>query len=86
MQKQFLKGLAELLEEGAVQLLRDRNDDGNGLPILAAVGQLQFEVRDCLTLHLTSSHFVFWKVVEYRLKAEYGVESTLEPLGYTIAR
>ena len=39
-----LKGLTELLEEGAVQMLRDRGDDGNGTPILAAVGQLQFEV------------------------------------------
>ena len=53
----------ELLDEGAVQMLRDRGDDGNGSPILAAVGQLQFEV------------------VEYRLQAEYGVESRLEPLG-----
>jgi peptide chain release factor 3 len=49
-------------------MLRDRGDDGNGTPILAAVGQLQFEV------------------VEYRLKNEYGVESRMEPLGYTMAR
>lgn len=42
--KKFQKGLSELLDEGAVQMLRDRNDDGNGNPILAAVGQLQFEV------------------------------------------
>jgi peptide chain release factor 3 len=42
--KKFQKGLSELLEEGAVQMLRDRGDDGNGTPILAAVGQLQFEV------------------------------------------
>lgn len=33
----------QLLDEGAVQLLRERNDDGNGNPILAAVGTLQFE-------------------------------------------
>lgn len=59
-----VKGLAELLDEGAVQMLRDRGDDGNGTPILAAVGQLQFEV------------------VEYRLKAEYGVESRLEVRSY----
>lgn len=26
------------------------------------------------------------QVVEYRLRAEYSVESILEPLGYTIAR
>ena len=27
-----------------MQLLRERDDDGNGNPILAAVGQLQFDV------------------------------------------
>jgi len=42
--KKFQKGLSELLDEGAVQMLRDRGDDGNGTPLLAAVGQLQFEV------------------------------------------
>lgn len=42
--KKFQKGVSELLDEGAVQMLRDRDDDGNGTPILAAVGQLQFEV------------------------------------------
>eukprot|EP00981_Chlorochromonas_danica_P010193 scaffold3054_cov152-Ochromonas_danica.AAC.2 len=42
--KKFQKGLSELLDEGAVQLLRDRFDDGTGIPMLAAVGQLQFDV------------------------------------------
>ena len=42
--KKFQKGIKELLDEGAVQMLRDRNDDGNGTPLLAAVGQLQFDV------------------------------------------
>jgi peptide chain release factor 3 len=42
--KNFRKGLNQLLEEGAVQLLRVREDQGNEDPILAAVGQLQFEV------------------------------------------
>lgn len=37
-------------------------------PILAAVGQLQYEV------------------VQYRMQAEYGVETSLEPMTYTIAR
>ncbi len=37
-------------------------------PILAAVGNLQFEV------------------VTHRLKAEYGVDSELEPLSFTAAR
>lgn len=42
--KNFRKGLSQLLEEGAVQMLRRREDEGNENPILAAVGQLQFEV------------------------------------------
>ncbi len=41
--KQFRKGIAQLDEEGAVQVLRDQ-DLGEQAPILAAVGQLQFEV------------------------------------------
>jgi peptide chain release factor 3 len=40
------QGLKELLDEGAVQMLRDRSDDGSGSPLLAAVGQLQFEVSE----------------------------------------
>lgn len=42
--KAFRKGLDQLLDEGAVQCLRQRNDEGGGPLILAAVGQLQFEV------------------------------------------
>ncbi|KAG5175270.1 PRF3, plastid translation release factor RF3 [Tribonema minus] len=42
--KNYNKGLTQLLDEGAVQLLRERSDDGNGSPILAAVGTLQFDV------------------------------------------
>lgn len=42
--KNFRKGIDELLQEGAVQLLYERNDQGQTSPILAAVGQLQFEV------------------------------------------
>ena len=41
--KQFRKGLEQLDEEGVVQVLRDADFDGSA-PILAAVGQLQFEV------------------------------------------
>ncbi len=41
--KQFRKGIAQLDEEGAVQVLRDP-DLGDQAPVLAAVGQLQFEV------------------------------------------
>ncbi|MGA1554520.1 MAG: peptide chain release factor 3 [Ilumatobacteraceae bacterium] len=41
--KQFRKGLAQLDEEGVVQVLRDPHL-GDSAPVLAAVGQLQFEV------------------------------------------
>lgn len=41
--KQFRRGLQQLDEEGVVQVLRDP-DMGDAEPILAAVGQLQFEV------------------------------------------
>lgn len=66
--KSFRKGIDQLLDEGAVQALRQRNDEGGGPLMLAAVGQLQFEV------------------VQARLKNEYGVESIMEPLTYTMAR
>lgn len=42
--KSFRKGLDQLLAEGAVQALRHRGDEGGGPLLLAAVGQLQFEV------------------------------------------
>mmetsp|Transcript_1671 Transcript_1671/g.1984 ORF Transcript_1671/g.1984 Transcript_1671/m.1984 type:complete len:426 (+) Transcript_1671:48-1325(+) len=66
--KAFQKGMDQLLAEGAVQSLRQRNDDGGGPLILAAVGELQFEV------------------VQARLLNEYGVESRLEQISYTLAR
>jgi peptide chain release factor 3 len=65
--KQFQKGIQELREEGAVQIMYSV-DDFKRDPILAAVGQLQFEV------------------VQFRLLSEYGVETRLEPLGYSVAR
>jgi peptide chain release factor 3 len=65
--KQFLKGLGQIEEEGAIQLFYPVAS-GRREPILAAVGALQFDV------------------VRYRLQAEYGVETALEPLGYTAAR
>jgi peptide chain release factor 3 len=40
--KQFRRGLAQLDEEGVVQVFRD--DDGSTEPVLAAVGALQFDV------------------------------------------
>jgi len=65
--KQFQKGVSELQEEGAVQILSSI-DEFKRDPILAAVGQLQFEV------------------VQFRLLSEYGAETTLEPLAYSLAR
>lgn len=65
--KQFQKGVSELREEGAIQIMYSV-DDLKRDPILAAVGQLQFEV------------------VQFRLQNEYGVETRLEPLGYSVAR
>jgi peptide chain release factor 3 len=41
--KQFRRGVAQLDEEGVVQVLRDR-DIGDQAPVLAAVGPMQFEV------------------------------------------
>jgi peptide chain release factor 3 len=41
--KQFRRGIAQLDEEGAIQVLRDETD-GDRAPVLAAVGRMQFEV------------------------------------------
>lgn len=65
--KQFQKGIQELREEGAIQIMYS-TDDFKRDPILAAVGQLQFEV------------------VQFRMLSEYGVETNLEPLPYSVAR
>jgi peptide chain release factor 3 len=65
--KQFRKGVSELREEGAVQIMYSI-DESRRDPILAAVGQLQFEV------------------VQFRLLNEYGVETLLEALPYSVAR
>ena len=65
--KQFHKGVLELREEGAVQIMFSA-DESKRDPILAAVGQLQFEV------------------VQFRLQNEYGAETSLDPLPYSVAR
>jgi peptide chain release factor 3 len=65
--KQFQKGVTELREEGAVQIMYSI-DEAKREPILAAVGQLQFEV------------------VQFRLKAEYNVDTLLDPLPFSVAR
>ncbi|AMW30230.1 peptide chain release factor 3 [Arthrospira platensis] len=65
--KQFNKGITELREEGAIQIMYSQ-DDSKRDPILAAVGQLQFEV------------------VQFRMQNEYGAETRLELLPYSVAR
>ncbi|NRB06615.1 MAG: peptide chain release factor 3 [Richelia sp.] len=65
--KQFQKGVSELREEGAVQIMYSV-DEAKRDPILAAVGQLQLEV------------------VQFRLQNEYGVETILDVLPYSVAR
>ncbi len=65
--KQFRKGVSELKEEGAIQIMYSV-DEAKRDPILGAVGQLQFEV------------------VQFRLQSEYGVETSLDLLPYTVAR
>ncbi|WP_246941627.1 peptide chain release factor 3 [Bacillus pinisoli] len=64
-QKQFQKGLTQLVQEGAIQLFRSLHLEEY---ILGAVGQLQFEV------------------FEHRMKGEYNVDITIQPMGSKIAR
>ncbi len=60
--KSFDKGTLQLIDEGAIQMLKPLGGEGD--LIFAAVGQLQFEV------------------MQYRLKDEYGVETSLSQLPY----
>ncbi len=66
-QKAYRKGLSHLLAEDIVQGFYPK-DDMRNVPLLGAVGPLQFEV------------------LQYRLKDEYGVETTLEQKQWTILR
>ena len=60
--KQFRKGLAQLDEEGVVQVLRDP-DLGDTAPVLAAVGRMQFEVFSHRKAYLARAHRVDPKMV-----------------------
>ncbi|MEO5657897.1 MAG: peptide chain release factor 3 [Nitrospiria bacterium] len=59
--KAFDKGMAQMAEEGTVQILRSLTETDW---YIGAVGRLQFDV------------------LQYRLKHEYGVETTLDPLPF----
>ncbi|MCT4598390.1 MAG: peptide chain release factor 3 [Vallitalea sp.] len=65
--KQFIKGVTQLSEEGAIQVFKRPNIGVEEL-IIGVVGVLQFEV------------------LEYRLKNEYGVEISKQPLSYRFIR
>ncbi|HBP37882.1 MAG TPA: peptide chain release factor 3, partial [Clostridiales bacterium] len=65
--KQFLKGIEQLAEEGAIQVYK-QPDIGTETYIVGVVGILQFDV------------------LEYRLKAEYGVDIRQTGLDYRYAR
>ena len=65
--KQFLKGIEQLAEEGAIQLYK-QPDIGTETYIIGVVGVLQLDV------------------LEYRLKAEYGVDIRMTGLNYRHAR
>ncbi|MCL1964232.1 MAG: peptide chain release factor 3 [Firmicutes bacterium] len=65
--KQFVKGVTQLSEEGAIQVFK-RPEIGREELIVGVVGVLQFDV------------------LEYRLRAEYGVEIRREPLEYRFVR
>jgi peptide chain release factor 3 len=65
--KQFIKGVTQLSEEGAIQVFKRPNIGVEEL-IIGVVGVLQFEV------------------LEYRLKNEYGVEISKQPLAYRFIR
>jgi peptide chain release factor 3 len=65
--KQFLKGIDQLAEEGAIQVYK-QPDIGTETYIIGVVGVLQLEV------------------LEYRLKAEYGVTIRTSGLNYRQAR
>ena len=65
--KQFLKGIDQLAEEGAIQVYK-QPDIGTETFIIGVVGVLQLEV------------------LEYRLKAEYGVDIRQSGLNYRHAR
>ncbi|OGS36211.1 MAG: peptide chain release factor 3, partial [Elusimicrobia bacterium RIFOXYA2_FULL_69_6] len=65
--KRFRTGLEHLLQEGVVQPF-SLHGASSGVPLLGAVGPLQFEV------------------LQYRLQAEYGAKSRLEPAPWQVVR
>jgi peptide chain release factor 3 len=72
--KQFRRGIAQLDEEGVVQVLRD-DDIGDQAPVLAAVGPMQFEVAQ----HRLENEFgapVELSATSYRVARRTDEEST----------
>ncbi|MGF1600222.1 MAG: peptide chain release factor 3 [Acidimicrobiales bacterium] len=82
--KQFRKGIVQLDEEGAIQVLRDQ-DLGDQAPVLAAVGPMQFEVASYrlenefgAPAELTATRFTIARLTDEassaRLRAMQGVD------------
>jgi peptide chain release factor 3 len=65
--KRFNKGIEQLMQEKVVQRFYDLHGDER-VPLLGAVGPLQFEV------------------VQFRLQSEYGADSSMESLPWTVTR
>ncbi|WP_298211295.1 peptide chain release factor 3 [Ferrimicrobium sp.] len=72
--KQFRRGVDQLEREGVLQVLYE--GDGDPLPVLAAVGQMQFEVFQYRMEH------EFGALIEY-LSTPYRVARTITPEGVT---
>lgn len=94
--KQFERGLVQLVEEGAIQLLVD-TDARRREPILAAVGQLQFDVvRFRLESEYNTQTAIEWlpyKMARWvygdeaaiaKLKLPYQVRRTVDRLGQLV--
>ena len=93
--KQFRKGVAQLDEEGAVQVLRDEHT-GEAEPILAAVGPMQFEVATYrlenefgAPMELTTTRFTIARKTDAEstpaLRAMQGVDVMLRDDGTHLA-
>lgn len=69
----------QLLDEGAVQMLRERSDDGNGNPILAAVGTLQFDGELAFSEHGSGAPvpILDWTFTQSLEALDYVIDSTL---------
>lgn len=71
----------QLLDEGAVQMLRERSDDGNGNPILAAVGTLQFDGEYAFSEHGFGAPAGACSSLEFHSRLRRLTTRSIRPLG-----